>query len=58
VLLVDMTRCQTEILEPLGLNQKEIEKVMGSKRYKSEDEKMLKVRYGEIVNQQNIPVIN
>ncbi|XP_048762419.2 uncharacterized protein LOC125670992 isoform X2 [Ostrea edulis] len=43
VLLVDMTRCQIEILEPLGLTQKEIEKVMASKRYKSEDEKMLKM---------------
>ncbi|XP_062585727.1 uncharacterized protein LOC134247368 isoform X2 [Saccostrea cucullata] len=43
VLLVDMTKCQTEILEPLGLTQKEIERVMSSNRYKSPDEKMLKL---------------
>nr|XP_022302301.1 uncharacterized protein LOC111110199 isoform X3 [Crassostrea virginica] len=43
VLLVDMTKCRTDILEPLGLTEKEIDRVMTSNRYKSQDEKMLKL---------------
>lgn len=43
VLLVDMIKSQMDIMEPLGLTQKEVERVMASNRYKGLDEKLLKV---------------
>uniref|UniRef100_K1R7E5 26S proteasome non-ATPase regulatory subunit 10 n=1 Tax=Magallana gigas TaxID=29159 RepID=K1R7E5_MAGGI len=43
VLLVDMIKSQMDIMEPLGLTQKEVERVMASNRYKGLDEKLLKL---------------
>lgn len=38
-----MIKSQMDIMEPLGLTQKEVERVMASNRYKGLDEKLLKV---------------